>query len=262
MATLKQTKPRPTKTAKQKLDEGAKKIRDLKSKVEKEKIKIVESKRPAEAIWRERVTVLPGSVGLKIDKATPIGECLRILDYTLTLNAHVGWMIGDVTNFGKHAYGEKYQQALNQTGRAYSTLAAYAETAARIAPSDRIAALTFSHHRELIRAGDKMPELLKDADAEVKKGKIPTVRELREVVNKVKPRKRKAVKVVEKAEVEPYVPTEDEVSFNTATWNTLSSIDVTKLEFIKKIEADARKAWASLLAPFANLCDALLKSLV
>src|SRR5437660_4379553 len=78
---------------------------------------IPESTRPIKEILRERVKILPGHIGIKLADDTPIEESLRVLDWTTTLADHVGFMIGDVLNFGEAKWGEKYTQALAQTGR-------------------------------------------------------------------------------------------------------------------------------------------------
>jgi len=80
-------------------------------------------------------------------------------------------MIGDVVNFGTAKWGEKYTAALNQTGRAYSTLRQYSEVARRIPPKQRVAALTFTHHREILRIGsdEKIATVLKEVGAQAEK---------------------------------------------------------------------------------------------
>ena len=94
------------KTAKQKKDaalaEGAKKIvKAKKSKAKAEKpveaqplvqVEIPELTRPKEDIVRDRVQILPGSVGLKIADETPLEEVLVVLDWATQLNDHVGFM--------------------------------------------------------------------------------------------------------------------------------------------------------------------------
>lgn len=57
----------------------------------------------------------------------------------------VQWWIGDWLNFGEQAYGEKYSQALEETGLSYSALSHYAWVAARVCT--RVQTLSWSHHR-------------------------------------------------------------------------------------------------------------------
>jgi hypothetical protein len=186
-------------------------------------IVIPESTRPIEDIVRDRVTMLPGHIGLKLADDTPIEESLRVLDWTTTLSDHVGFMIGDVLNFGNTKWGEKYTQALNQTGRALPTLKQYASVSARIPIEKRQAVLTYTHHREILAIGDeqKIATVLKEVAKQAESGHAPTTREIAEKVRKLTPRKVKTPKRVtsgkgkkKKAEPEPppYEPSADEQS--------------------------------------------------
>jgi len=51
-----------------------------------EPVVILESTRPIQDILKERVTVLPGSIGLKLADDTPLDESLCVLDWTTTLS--------------------------------------------------------------------------------------------------------------------------------------------------------------------------------
>jgi hypothetical protein len=189
-----------------------------------EPVVIPESTRPIQDILKDRVTVLPGSIGIKLADATPIEESLRVLDWATTMSNHVGFMIGDILAFGSAKWGEKYKAALNQTGRAYSTLKGYLETARKIPAANRVAALTFSHHREILRIGDeeKIATVLKEVGAQAEKGHAPSTREVREKVKKLKPKKSKKAKSIgadtkskkkkSKPEPPPYEPTSEQQS--------------------------------------------------
>jgi len=131
-------------------------------------------------------------------------------------------MIGDVINFGNAKWGEKYKAALNQTGRARSTLKNYAWVARNIPPNKRVAALSFTHHWEILRIGDntKVKEVLKEVGAQAEKGHAPSTKELRYKVQKLAPRKVKKPKRItsgkgkkkSKPEPPPYEPSADEQS--------------------------------------------------
>ena len=56
------------------------------------------------------------------------------------------WLIGDWLDFGERVYGEKYAQAVEETGLAPQTLMNYASVARRIPPSRRRATLPYSSH--------------------------------------------------------------------------------------------------------------------
>jgi hypothetical protein len=260
-------KTKGTRTAiNKKLAAGADKIKkaqaDAKAKVAPLEIK--ETTRAIEEILKERVEILPHSVGLKIDKETPIEENLKILDWASAMNDHVGFFIGDVLNHGQHAYGEKYQRALNQTGRAYSTLAQYAEVARKIAPSARIAALSYTHHREVLRIGDsnKIATMLEALEEELDAGKTVTTRELHERVVKVKPAKKRAAAKPSKngeKKTAAYEPSDDEKNTLASVERTLRSIKASDVKFVAKMNKATREQWARLLTPWANLCDDLLR---
>lgn len=80
-------------------------------------------------------------------------ECGSIL---AQLQRRIHWWIGDWLNYGEGAYGEKYAQALDETGYSYSTLATDKWVAKKIGLSRRRENLRFSHHREV--AGLPPPE--------------------------------------------------------------------------------------------------------
>jgi hypothetical protein len=196
-------------------------MRELEAKAKEEKtlehVTIIESKRPLEEILKDRVEILPNHLGLKLAEDTPLEENLRILDWTTTLSNHVGFMIGDVLNFGKHKFGEMYTVALNQTGRALSTLKGYAEAARRIPPEKRVASLSFTLHREILRLPDeKVESVLKQVGAKADKGEAPTTSELRAKLKELAPRKpKRAVSGKAKPrkgrpELPVYEPTPDE----------------------------------------------------
>jgi hypothetical protein len=206
-----------------------------------EPVVIPESTRDIKEILADRVIMLPGSIGLRIADNTPIEESLRVLDWATTMSNHVGFMIGDILAFGAAKWGEKYKAAVNQTGRAYSTLKGYLETARRIPQANRVAALTFSHHREILRIGDdeKIATVLKEVGAQAEKGLAPSTREVREKVKKLKPKKSKKAKSIgadtkrkkkSKPEPPPYEPSADEQDLMDEVETAVGQLD----ELLKK----------------------------
>jgi hypothetical protein len=227
--------------------------------IKNEKIDFVESTRPLDEIWKERVEVVP--MGLKIAENTPIEECLRILDKVIEEAGHIGFRIGDTLNFGNAKYGEKYQRLINQTGRAYSTLAGYAEVARQIPLGRRIIGLNFSVHREIIRLPDlqKRKALLDKVDDEVKEGKIPTRQEMRERVGKLKPKK-SAKQSKSKKVVAAYKPTKNDLRQIKKLHKLITparKLLVSLSPMIRSLSEPSRGYWQRLLTPFANLCDDL-----
>jgi hypothetical protein len=73
-------------------------------------------------------------------------QCGKLLAH---IQKRVHWWIGDWLNYGEHTYGEKYAQALDETGYSYSTLATDKWVTGKIETSRRRENLRFSHHREV-----------------------------------------------------------------------------------------------------------------
>jgi len=90
----------------------------------------------------------------------------------------VHWWIGDWLNYGERRYGERYSQALSETGFSYDTLAQDKWVASRFPPEARRPVLSFSHHREVA----KLPEPERHAWLEAAERRGLTSRELHEVV--------------------------------------------------------------------------------
>lgn len=61
----------------------------------------------------------------------------------------VAWWIGDLLNYGESRYGEKYNQAIEMTGRSVSTLRNWLWVAKQFPPETRRDTLSWSIHREL-----------------------------------------------------------------------------------------------------------------
>jgi hypothetical protein len=215
-----------------KLAAGAKEIEKAKAadkaeKAEAEKKALVVSipkvTRPIQEIIGDRVTVLPGHIGLKIADGTPIEENLAILDWATQLSDHAGFMIGDVLLAGEKTYGETYNTALNQTGRAYSTLKNYKMVAKAVPPSKRIASLSFSHYKAIqgLLTEPKVIELVEEVGKKVSLGETFSKDELRIKALKVAPKKAKKPKKAtsgkgkrkKKPEPPPYVPTSEEQNY-------------------------------------------------
>lgn len=192
----KRGKGKTSKSASDKaLAEGAAEIKKAQSEQDKEPIVLPKLTRSIQEIMADRVKIAPGHIGMTLDDKTPMEEQMAILDHTLTLSDHVGFMIGDILNFGEVTWGDKYKRLLQQTGKALSTLRGYSEASRRIPLEKRVAALSFSHHREILRLDDKkMEKVLEDLEkeAEKKDGYIPTRDELRKKIEKLGPTKRKS----------------------------------------------------------------------
>jgi len=63
--------------------------------------------------------------------------------------AMIQFAIGDWINYGEHKWGERYAQAIEDTGRSYQTLCNYVSVASRVPFYRRREKLSFGHHAEV-----------------------------------------------------------------------------------------------------------------
>jgi hypothetical protein len=268
------------KSDKDKLAAGAVKIRKAEKEAKNGKTKkvvapkpelvtIPESTRPIQEILNDRVKILDGHIGLELGEDTPIEENLRILDWATHMSDHVGFMIGDVLNAGDVAYGEKYNVALHQTGRAKSTLKNYAWVAKNTPIQERIASLSWTHHFVVVRLTDKTKrkELLQDAARKKEKtGEATPVRELRAKALQIEPRKKKDPKRVTsgkgkrkaKPEPPPYQPTPEEQAkldeFEDLLGQANAIIKSGIRELLGKLDTEEKRRWLDkVFAPLVTL---------
>jgi hypothetical protein len=98
---------------------------------------------------------------LKFDEWQAIGHTL------FSIERAVQFWIGDWIRFGEKSYGEKYSQAIEETGLDYQTLANYAYVASKVEPSRRRENVSFSHHAEVAAlAPEKQEAWLETAEAQ------------------------------------------------------------------------------------------------
>lgn len=125
--------------------------------------------------------------GLQINGAPTFAEWAAYGQTLWDMRSAIQWAIADWIQYGEHAYGEKYVQALDQTRVSYQTLRNYVWTATRFPVSRRRDNLSFSHHQELAAVADtaKQDEILDRAVIE-KLGR-DEVRELAKPYKPVRP---------------------------------------------------------------------------
>jgi hypothetical protein len=246
-----------------------------KKKTEALPVVIPESTRPIQEIIGDRVTVLPGHIGLKLADDTPIEESLRVLDWTLQMSDHVGFMVGDVINFGNMKWGEEeYTKILLQTGLQRSTLRGYARVARNIPQSERTSILSFSHYKEVCSLeNSKRKEVLSELEEQANKGELPTKEQLRIKVQKLTPKKKKPSKRITsgkgkkkaKPEPPPYEPTPeqqsilDKLEFDLMDINgTLKTVvelayvhteKPTVVHLIASLDNREKRRWLAILQP-------------
>jgi hypothetical protein len=83
---------------------------------------------------------------LTLDPTTPYAQWEALGTMLGRLSASSCWLIGDWVEFGERVYGEKYAQAVEETGLAPQTLMNYASVARRVPPPRRRASLPYSYH--------------------------------------------------------------------------------------------------------------------
>jgi hypothetical protein len=111
------------------------------------------------ASWTETSLDLPPDLQFKDYEA--IGWALG------SIRDMSAWGLGDWLNYGEAAYGERYAQAVEATGRSKTTLLEYGRVARAVPRSRRRPSLTFTHHQLVAaRHPDEQEELLAAAEAE------------------------------------------------------------------------------------------------
>jgi len=91
------------------------------------------------------------STGLIIEGEPSVENWLEYGEKIKQVQGAIQWVLGDWLNYGERAYGEKYSQALDETGYSYDTLRHVALVAVKVEPSRRKHNLSWSHHLEVIK---------------------------------------------------------------------------------------------------------------
>lgn len=121
-------------------------------------------------------------VGLKLDENLTFDEWKGIGLQLQLMHGSVGFWIGDWLNFGERKWGEKYAQAIEETGLDYGTLRNYAWVSRELPLSLRRDNLSYSAHKEIASAPkEKQEELVERASEE----ELDT-RSVRELVKEIK----------------------------------------------------------------------------
>ena len=132
------------------------------------------------------ITLTPTAV---LIEGTPPYESWSVM---LTQMQHVyrcvGWWIGDMLNYGEKAYGEKYAQAIAETGLSYQTLLNYKAVAKAIPAPERVEGISWSAHRvAAFLPPGKKETVLEWAKEEADQGKPPSSRDMQRAVEALNP---------------------------------------------------------------------------
>lgn len=105
-------------------------------------------------------------VGLQFNHDIEYDQWLRLMATLQQLTTAFQFAIGDALNYGQKRYGEKYAQAMDATGCAYQSLANWSWVASHVPLDNRVAGLSWTHHRIVAHVGtDQQKQLLESAKA-------------------------------------------------------------------------------------------------
>lgn len=93
-------------------------------------------------------------VSLTIDPETTFDEWQQIFGVVRQMQLGINFLLGDCINHGEDYFGEKYTQAVHETGHEYQTLVSIAYVCRRIPPAQRRESLSWSQHREMASLPD------------------------------------------------------------------------------------------------------------
>lgn len=105
-------------------------------------------------------------VGLQFNHDIEYDQWLRLMATLQQLTTAFQFAIGDALNYGQKRYGEKYAQAMDATGCAYQSLANWSWVSNHVPISNRIAGLSWTHHRLVANMGtEQQKQILESAKA-------------------------------------------------------------------------------------------------
>jgi phage N-6-adenine-methyltransferase len=90
-------------------------------------------------------------VGLTVNGEVAYEDWAAFGETLQRVEGSINWWIGDWINYGERKYGEAHTQAMEATGKAYTTIANCAWVASKIDFSRRRENLSWSHHMEIAK---------------------------------------------------------------------------------------------------------------
>jgi hypothetical protein len=102
-------------------------------------------------------------VGLQLDEQLTFDRWREVGVKICRYCSASSWWIGDWLTYGRSHYGERYKDAVGETGLDYQTLRNYATVARRFPVSRRRDNLSFQHHAEVCSLDDADQDFWLDA---------------------------------------------------------------------------------------------------
>lgn len=136
------------------------------------------AKRNVEALYKME------DAALHIDKDATYDEWNQIGMVLVRIHNSEPFWIGDWINYGEKKFGETYSEAKAITHLEYGTLAHYKMVATKIPKEERVASVSFSHHRMLSNVEPKERRRLLEMAAK----DALSVLELKETAGQQKPK--------------------------------------------------------------------------
>jgi hypothetical protein len=88
-------------------------------------------------------------LGITFSSDLEYEEWYRLIGTLARLETAFQFAIGDALNYGSAKYGEKYSNAMDATGFAYQSLANWTWVSKHVPIENRVAGLSWSHHRSV-----------------------------------------------------------------------------------------------------------------
>jgi hypothetical protein len=109
---------------------------------------------PARANTGQAASARPTRTNLSLDPLLPFDEWKSLGSRVAMYSSASAWWLGDWLVFGEQKYGQRYKEAVSQTGLDYKTLRNYAVVARRFDVSRRRDNVPFQHHAEVCSLPD------------------------------------------------------------------------------------------------------------
>ena len=148
-------------------------------------------------------------VGLRVTREPTWEEYEAQIHMWVKAHRLSAWTIADLYNYGERRWGEKYAQAMDETGLSYGYIANICSVASKVKRNRRNENLSFSHHATVAYLPpEQQKELLKQAEE-----KQLSREELRDVVRGLPTPEQPEVVVIPKPSLRRVVAT-----YVEATW--------------------------------------------